>query len=301
MDSRYDVLVIGAGIAGLTAAGQAARNGLSTGCIETLMFGGLIANINEIDGEPSGSGADLASSLVMENSDLGVNHLTQTVTAISRAGDCLSVTTDAGTHRARAVIIASGARLRHLGIPGEAEFESKGVAHCADCDGPFYRNQDVAVVGGGDAALQEALVLARFARRVHLIHRGAQFGARTHFSDAVARQDNILPVLNTVAEQILGDDMVTGVRVRNVSTNDTRTIACAGIFAYIGLEPACEFAPREIERGPDGRLVTNDAMQTTMPGVYAAGAVRTGYRGQLRDAIAEGSAAARAAHAALSG
>jgi len=170
----FDVVVIGAGITGLTAAKAAVQSGLRTANIEALMFGGLVVNINDLDGETTGSGTDLASNLMMEISDLGVENLSETVSTLAREGDRLKVTTDAGTHQARAVIIASGAKLKRLGIPGEAEFEYKGVSQCADCDGPMYKDEEVVVVGGGDSALQEALVLAEYCKRVHLVHRGAK-------------------------------------------------------------------------------------------------------------------------------
>ena len=300
-DSKFDVIVIGAGITGLTAAKYAAQRGFATANIEALLFGGLVININELDGEPHGSGTELASNLMMEVSDLGAANIAETVTALAREGDLLSVVTDAGRYRARAVIIASGARLRRLGIPGEAKFEHRGVSQCADCDGPMYKDQDVVVVGGGDSALQEALVLAGFCRRVHVVHRGTQFRARRHLADAVAARNNIHPLWNTVADEILGAEMVTRVRVRNVLDGVTTEIPCTGLFAYIGLEPRCEFAPPEIQRDVNGGLMTDASLQTAMPGVFAAGAVRAGYGGLLTHAIAEGDAAARALTAQLRG
>jgi len=299
--ANFDVIIIGAGITGLTAAKQAVQSGLKTANIEALMFGGLIVNVNDLDGEPSGSGTDFASNLMMEISDLGVENLSETVSTIARDGNQLSVTTDAGTHRARAVIIASGAKLKRLGIPGEAEFEYKGVSQCADCDGPMYKDEEVVVVGGGDSALQEALVLAEFCKRVHLVHRGAKFRARPHLVNALAGHENIKPVWNSVADAILGGQMVEKVRVRNVATNATSEIACAGLFAYIGLQPTCDFAPAELARDADGFLVTDANLHTKMPGVFAAGAVRAGYGGLLTHAIADGEAAARAAKATLGG
>ena len=297
--ANFDLIVIGAGVTGLTAAKAAVQSGLKVANIEALMFGGLVVNINELDGETTGSGTDFASNLMMEISDLGVENLAETVSGIARNGNELSVTTDAGTHRARAVIIASGAKLKRLGIPGEAEFEYKGVSQCADCDGPMYKDEEVVVVGGGDSALQEALVLAEFCKRVHLVHRGAKFSAQQHLVDALKQHENIRPVWNSVAEAILGGAMVEKVRVRNTADNTTVEIPCAGFFAYIGLQPSIDFAPAELERDANGCLVTDANLRTKMPGVFAAGAVRAGYGGLLTHAIADGTAAARAAKAAV--
>ena len=299
-DSNFDVIVIGAGIAGLTAAKDAARAGLATASIEALLFGGLVININELDPAPGGeqgSGTDLASNLMAEVSDLGVSNLAETVSGLTHEAGVLSVTTDVGTHRARAVIVASGARLKRLGVPGEMEFEHRGVAQCADCDGPMYKDEEVLVVGGGDSALQEALVLANYAKRVHLVHRGARFRAQQHLADAVAARGNITPVWNTVVEEVLGTKMVDKVRVRNLGDGQTNEIACTGFFAYPGLAPNSEFLPPDVQRDADGRVVTFESLQTSLSGVFAVGAVRSGCGGLLTDAIADAHTAAAAARA----
>ena len=294
MPDSYDLIVIGTGIAGLSAARQALADGLSVAMLEMLFFGGLVTNINDLDGEIKGSGSDVAAGLMMEVSKKGAKNIAAAVSAIEAQGEGFAIKSDAGEHKARAVVIASGARLKRLGIPGEAELEEKGVSHCADCDGPFYQGQDVVVVGGGDSALQEAIVLAEFARTVHLVHRGAEFRARQHFVDRVKALSNITPHMHTEVEAVLGEDAVRCVRIKGGSE-----VACTGFFAYVGLEPATEFVPETVERDGTGCLVTDSALQTGIPGVFAAGAVRSGYRGLLADAMAEGISAARAASAYL--
>ncbi len=294
-DSEKDVIVIGTGIAGLAAAKHAAEKGLSVLALESNVFGGLVLNINELEGELQGSGAELASNMLGELGDLGAENVSETVTGLSRDGDALRVSTDVNEYRGRAVIVASGARLKRLGIPGEAEFEGRGVAQCADCDGPLYQDQEVVVVGGGNSALQEALVLAGYAKQVHLIHRGAKFRARPELVEAVGGRRNIAVRWNSVVEAINGSDGVAAVRVRDTAQGKIEDIACSGIFAYVGLAPNSEFVPAEIERDEAGQLLTDATMQTKLPGVFAIGAVRSGYGGMLADAMAEATVAADSA------
>jgi len=295
MNSTHDVVVIGAGVAGLSAALESARLGLRVCLIEELLFGGLVVNVNHllpaVAGLPA-SGIDLAAELMTRVSDLGVTSAFEAVTALQIASG-LAVVTAEGAHGARAVVVASGARLRKLGVPGEAEFQDRGVSHCADCDAPLYQGQDVMVVGGGDSALQEALVLSEHCGRVHLVQRGASFGARREFVEKLRERPNILPRMETEVEQLRGEEALSRVAIRGIDGTSAE-IPCTGFFAYVGLEPNTSFLPDQLARDVDGRVMVDAQLESSIPNVYAIGAVRAGYGGQLDDAISDARAAALA-------
>lgn len=297
----YDVIVIGEGVSGLAAADALSRAGLKVATLEAQLFGGLVINVNELEPQPAGhpaSGAELAAEMMQANAERGVTSIQEPVTALRDAGAFKEAVTDSGSYSARHIIVASGGRLRKLGVPGEAEFEGRGVSQCADCDGPMYQNEEAIVVGGGDSAFQEALVLANYCRKVLLVHRNDHFKASPHFVEQVKANEKISIVTNAAVDAILGSKMVEKARLRHADGR-VEELPCAGVFAYIGLEPNTEFLPLVVERGEGGFVRTDDAFQTTLPGVSAIGAVRSGYGGTLTHAIDEAQRAAQAVHARL--
>ncbi|HZN23381.1 MAG TPA: FAD-dependent oxidoreductase [Burkholderiales bacterium] len=299
--TSYDVIVIGEGVSGLAAAGALAERGLKVATMEAQLFGGLVINVNELEPAPEGlpaSGAELAAELMQKNSERDVTSIQEAVTALRDAGDVKEVVTDSGTYGARSVIVASGARLKKLGVPGEAEFEGRGVSQCADCDGPMYQNEDAIVVGGGDSAFQEALVLARYCRRVVLVHHGQSFKAAPHFVEQVKANGKITIIRNATVDAILGDKMVEKAHVRHTDGRSEEHV-CAGVFAYIGLEPNAAFLPESVSRDAAGFVRTNESFETALPGVFAIGAVRSGFGGTLVDVLKEARSAAENVRARL--
>jgi thioredoxin reductase (NADPH) len=302
--ANYDLVVIGEGVAGLTCANEAARAGLKVATFESNLFGGLVINIAELEGYPEGrqtSGAEFASELVEANANLNIASVQEPVESIAPGGSGFALRTTGGGHQARQVIAASGARLKKLGVPGEAEYEGRGVSQCADCDGPMFQDETVVVVGGGDAALQEALVLAKYVGKVQIAHRGERFRARPHFVEQVGASPKISVMWNTAVDAILGTKMVEKVTLRDTKRGQTKEMACAGVFVCIGLEPSSQYLPPDVKRDERGFVVTADGLETSVPGIWAIGAVRSGYSGLLKDAAAEAQQAAKAAAVRLKG
>ena len=295
-DEPYDVLVIGGGLAGLTAARHAAQRGFSVASLDDGgHMGGLVMNVSRIDGYPTKgevSGVDLAAAQLEALLERGVEIIPESATGLALDGDIKVVTTDGGAHRARNLVLASGARLRSLGVPGEEPLRGRGVSQCADCDAGFFAGQDVVVVGGGDAALQEALHLADYVDGITLITRGDALRARPDYVAQATANPNFALRLSTAVLDVLGSDEVEGIRVAPAAGGESEDIACSGVFIFVGLEPNTGYLPDTIERDAAGRVVTDANYQTSVPGIYAVGAIRAGYSGQLADAVDEAASAA---------
>ena len=299
MADEYDVVIIGGGLAGITAGIFAARYGLRTGLVERMMGGAQIINIEKIEnfpGFPQGiSGAELAPATQEQAMDAGVEFIMAEAGSISRDGDYKVVATDAGEYRARAVIVAAGSTLRQLGIPGEEELFGRGVSQCATCDGPLYSGQVVGVVGGGDSAVDEALTLVEYADRVLLFHRRTQMRAHKAVQDRLHQNQKIEVVWNSVVQEVLGEDTVSGVRVQNVVTNLENVVDLSGLFVYVGLEPNSALVRGLVKLDNAGHIPVNLSMETEVSGLYAVGDIRQNSSSQLVSVAGDGATAAVAA------
>ena len=293
----YDVAIVGAGLAGLTAALYAGRFGLRTVVIERLAAGGQVLNVEKIENYPGFTqgiaGFDLGP-LVQEHAEAaGAEFLLDTATGLQIDGDRRILRCEGAEVTARAVVIAAGSALRSLGIPGEADFLGKGVSHCASCDAPFFVGKQVCVIGGGDSALDEAAVLAQQVGRVLLVHRGPAFGAQRVAVDRLERLSNVETLFNTQVVEIVGGQTVSSVVLRDGAT--TRTQDVAGVFIFVGLEPNTEFLRGVLDLDPTGHVVVDAHLQTSVPGVFAAGDIRQSSSRQLVAAAGDGASAAVAA------
>ena len=305
MANEYDVLVVGAGLAGLTAGMYAARYGLRTGVVEQMMGGAQIINLEKIEnfpGFPEGiSGAELGPATQEQAMNAGAEFVMAEAEKISLDGDYKVVSSDAGDLRAKAVIVAAGSTLRKLGIPGEEEFYGRGVSHCATCDGPMYMGSTVGVVGGGDSAADEALTLTDYADRVLLFHRRDRLRAQQTLEDRLLGNPKIEVMWNTAVQEILGEDTVTGVKCLNLETSQEETVGLSGVFVYVGLEPNSAMIEGVAGRDNSGHIEVGLSMETSVPGLYAVGDIRQRSSSQLVSAAGDGATAAIAAFGYIRG
>ena len=291
----YDTMIIGAGPAGMTAALYAARSNLKVALLERGIYGGQMNNTAEIENYPGYariSGPELAEKMFEPLENLGVEHLFGQVEKIEDHGDYKKIITEDESFETKTVILASGANHRHLGVPGEEEYNSRGVSYCAVCDGAFFRDEDLLVVGGGDSAVEEAIFLTRFAKSVTIVHRRDQLRAQKLLQERAFANEKISFIWDSVVKEIKGDDRrVTSVVFENVKTGQSSELDFGGVFVYVGLDPVSDFVKDLGICDEAGWIVTDQHMKTAIDGIYAIGDVRQKDLRQITTAVGDGAVA----------
>lgn len=295
----YDMLIIGAGPAGLCAGLYGARSNLKTVILEKGLPGGQLLNTELIEdyiGFESIKGVELARLMENHARKFGADIRTgEAVTSVKKVGDLFEVRTEDKLYRALTVIVTAGGTPRKLGVPGEEEFAGRGVSYCAVCDGAFFNGQVITVVGGGDAAVEEANYLTRFGSKVWVVHRRDQFRAQKILQDQLFRNPKAEVIWNTVVEEIRGDGEVKSVLLRNLKTGQRWEHPTQGVFIFIGFTPNTSFLEDHPAHDAGGHLITNDRMETSIPGLFAAGDVRSQLVRQITNAVGDATVAALAA------
>ncbi|MBQ9407055.1 MAG: FAD-dependent oxidoreductase [Desulfovibrio sp.] len=296
----FNAVVIGSGPAGITAALYLARSGCSVCMPEQLAAGGQIlqtAALENYPGFPEGiKGYELADLLVKHLDGFAVERPSGKVHAVSGTAGNFLVSIDGTNVRAQTIIVCSGAHHRTLGLDGEDRLLGHGLSYCALCDGNFFRGQTVAVVGGGNAAMEESLYLSKLVKEVYLIHRRDAFrGNKVYQEKLVVPDTNIRLMLSSIVTQLHGGNALEGLTIKNLKNNEEYYLPVDGLFVYVGFAPSTDFLPPEIERDPQGFLVTDTEMRTNIPGIFAAGDIRSKLCRQVITAAGDGATAAQAA------
>ena len=292
----YDLIIIGAGPAGLSAAVYGRRAGFELLVVEqTPMGGGQVVDTYEVDnylGMPGINGFDLAQKFRGHADGLGAEFQSGRVTAVRDEGAYKVVeTADGSSYEARALILAGGAEHSKLGVPGEEEHRGQGVSYCATCDGAFFKKRDVAVVGGGDVAVEDAVYLARFCRKVYLIHRRDSLRAAKSLQEKLFACDNVEVVWNSTLQKITGTDLVEGICIRTKGEETERELAVDGVFIAVGMRPRTEIFRETLACDEGGYLIAGEDCATNVPGIFAAGDIRTKALRQIVTAVSDGACA----------
>lgn len=298
-----DTLIIGAGPAGLTAAIYLRRAGWTVTVLDKLFYGGQVAITPEVENYPGVlkiAGPDLSENMYRQAADLGADIRFEDVKEIFLEGEIKRVVTSSGTYEGKTVILANGAKRRKLGCPGEEEFAGKGVSYCATCDGAFFKEKDVAIVGGGNTALEDALYLANTCRRVTLIHRRDTFRGEKKLAQAVLRHQNIQVTYSSAVVSVQGEQSVTGIEVKDLQTEAVRLLPVSALFIAIGYEPENQLFSPPVRLDEQGYILAGEDCLTNIPGVFAAGDSRVKLLRQIVTATADGAVAAYQAGVVLS-
>ena len=305
MDKIYDMIIIGGGPAGYTAALYGARAGLSTLIMEKMAVGGQMALTDKIDNYPGFEdgieGFSLGEKMKNEAERSGARTVFATVLSADLKSDPKVIKTSDDIFYGRTVVIATGAEPRELGVAMEKELVGRGVSYCATCDGMFFKGKTVVVVGGGNTAAADILLLSRVASKVFVVHRRDTLRASKIYHETLMKAENVEFFWDSQVTGILSDDKVTGVRIKNINTGDERKLSCDGIFVAIGRKPASELAAGQLDLDERGYVIADESTKTNIPGVFAAGDVRTKVLRQVITAASDGAMAARYAEEYLAG
>jgi len=292
----YEVIIIGGGPGGLTAGLYTSRARLSTLLIESALFGGQMTTTELIEnypGFPQGVTGDELSRLMEDQAKkFGMKTVTQEVVKVSLEGDVKVVQTYETTYRCEALIVSTGAEYRKLGIPGEKEFAGKGVSYCATCDGAFFRDSQIVVVGGGDSALTEALFLTKFARELTIIHRRDALRGTKIYQERALASPKIKFLWNSIVQEIKGDSTVRSINVKNVKTGEIKEVETEGVFLFVGLVPRTQFLKGVVQMDEAGYILTNEDCETSTKGIFAVGDCRKKLLRQIATAVGDGATAA---------
>ena len=301
----YDMLIIGGGPGGYTAALYAARAGLTVAVLEKLSAGGQMAQTHKIDnypGFPEGvDGFELGEKMQLQAERFGAETEYADVTAVDLKADPKVVHSSEGVFRGRTVVLATGAGPKELGLPGERELTGRGVAYCAACDGMFFKDKTVAVVGGGNSAAADALLLSRVAKKVYLIHRRDSLRAEKVSQKPLMEADNVEFLWNSAVTELIRNGKLTGIRVRDLLSGEERELMVDGLFVSVGRRPATDLVKDQLSLDDSGYVIAGEDTATSVPGVYAVGDARTKPLRQIVTAMADGAVAVQMAEHYLAG
>lgn len=295
---EYDIIVVGGGPGGLTAGMYGARSALKTLIIERYLPGGQVANTELIEDYPgfeSISGQELATRMSEHAKKFGAEIISEDVSEIYCEKNDRIVVTDQEKYKALAVIIATGGQPRKLGVPGEEQFAGRGVSYCALCDGAFFKDQVIAVVGGGDAAVEEANFLTKYGSKIYIIHRRDELRAQKIIQERAFKNQKIEFVWDSVVEKIDGKQKVESLTLKNKKTKEVSQLEVGAVFIFVGFVPNSGLVREKLNLNPNGYILTNDRMETNIPGIYAIGDVRAQLCRQVTNAVGDGTTAAVAA------
>lgn len=295
-DKTFDIIILGGGPAGLSAAIYAARSAAKTAIIDISMLGGQPSNYLELENYPGFAkigGYDLMEKFEEHADMFGIQKFPmEEIQSVDLTSDIKTVTTLNGEFKAKSIIIATGAQSKKLGVEGEKEFVGRGVSYCAVCDGAFYKDKVVAVVGGGNAAVEEACYLTKFASKVYLIHRRDELRADKIVQERAFKNEKLEFIYDTIVNKINGENLVKSATIENVKTHEIKDLAIDGIFPYIGFEPNADLFTGQVKQDKNGFIIVDEVMQTSVKGVYAIGDVRVTPLRQVITAAADGAIAA---------